>query len=339
MSALTAATLFALVLLSFAQPNCFSDPSDPSCASFEYPEDVAGENLDMLCMMMSNMVGCTLRRHCDSGAIPSMSPRCTPFSLLTDICRNDPGMAGMGGCSDYRNICGTNSTVEQCTTETGTTAVLSTADATASARQACTMHECSDCSQTSCPDPLKSLSDVCQIMPMSSCSGLQSMCAANSGNLGTLCSSALEASEAIPMMRMFFHYGFTEYVLFEDYVPQNESEYVGAWFFVFFMGVFSAYLKVVRARTRDSFTLGKDVACVNPQETVPSEELNPIHTSVDNNASDFCMKFPNRVNNTDSPFVHIMSILSIFPKKTLSFVQTTMITGLAAIILTLDYFL
>ena len=52
----------------------------------------------------------------------------------------------------------------------------------------------------------------------------------------------------IPEMRMYFHVGYVDYVLFKQWVPTNQGYYFGTWIVVVIMGIIYEFLKSVRAK-------------------------------------------------------------------------------------------
>jgi copper transporter 1 len=74
-------------------------------------------------------------------------------------------------------------------------------------------------------DLLGTYSYLCKQMPgMSQCKEYKSMCSSNPSIAG--CSQVDEGGSLDPpIMKMFFHSGFADYVLFESWVPRNALQY------------------------------------------------------------------------------------------------------------------
>jgi hypothetical protein len=106
------ALLALLVASSRAATSCIDDPTQASCASYQY--DGAAEDIKTNCFMMPWMIGCGVNSMCKNGSIPDSSPYCQPFSILATSCVDD-GMADMGGCMNYTKLCSSGSVVKQCT--------------------------------------------------------------------------------------------------------------------------------------------------------------------------------------------------------------------------------
>jgi hypothetical protein len=160
----------------------------------EYPASNSTADVQKLCNMMPNMIGCSVYKQCEAGKITGKY--CDSFSILGDICHSDTGMGGMMPCKNYNSICGTDI---QCTTAAPIPKIVTTSETTKSIVNMCQempMTGCSDCSSTSnCPDPLSTISSLCQAMSMSDCASWQSMCDAvvadgESAHFVSVCGSA-----------------------------------------------------------------------------------------------------------------------------------------------------
>ena len=164
---------------SQAAGDCLQDPSAADCAGYLYAS--AAHDVSSLCDSMPGMVGCELRAACGA----ETGGYCQPFSLLADICARD-GMGGMGGCKNYKTLCGPHSQVGECASAAPIPHFVSTHTAHRSVAQMCssmpTMSGCSACTNATCPAPLRSLSKVCKAMPkMHMCMPIEQMCADLSG--------------------------------------------------------------------------------------------------------------------------------------------------------------
>lgn len=107
-------------------PACASDPTDPQCEAYVYPDGRALADAKLNCDMMPFMVGCNILEACENGDLDSDSEYCHPFSILATTCV-DPGMSGMGGCVVYTPLCLTRgSVVAQCDQQRGVPRLVST---------------------------------------------------------------------------------------------------------------------------------------------------------------------------------------------------------------------
>jgi hypothetical protein len=64
---------------------------------------------------------------------------------------------------------------------------------------------------------------------MNQCLEFKQMCAGSSDSLAisSFCSLDPSSRRTPPSMKMFFHFGFSEYVLFQDWIPRDGLEYYG----------------------------------------------------------------------------------------------------------------
>lgn len=53
--------------------------------------------------------------------------------------------------------------------------------------------------------------------------------------------------DALPPMRMYFHTGIMDIILFREWVPRNQLGYFGSWVAIFFMEFFFEIFKALRA--------------------------------------------------------------------------------------------
>lgn len=235
------------------QINCVQTPSDPSCANYQYPNANSTADIAALCKSMPYMPVCTINDKCMS--LHSHDGLCDPFSILGDSCTHD--MPGMGGCKNFRSLCNTTagSVVQECknfqqidnlpTTMTLVSLIQSICDEMP-------MSACTSC-KTSKPidcDLLTTYTSLCMEMPtMSQCQAFNTMCADDSNlvssQLSTFCKLPVE--EQTPLMRMFFHTGFLEYVLFENWIPRTARQFAGYWFLVFFFAIIFECEKTLRS--------------------------------------------------------------------------------------------
>ncbi|KAG0365423.1 Ctr copper transporter family-domain-containing protein [Gamsiella multidivaricata] len=239
--------------------DCLTTPSDPSCVSFELPAATIQTDLDSLCTQMPYMPGCSLYKSCQAAS--KTDQWCTPFSVLADICAVD--MPNMGNCKNYVALCGTaaNQTSSAsrpavCSKAPMISSFPTTKNASALVIDICTEMDMAGCER--CPKPapgayaadcdtLGTYAILCKAMPdMNQCATWKSMCSASSDTASSLSFQSSEYCAAgvgspdmnPPAMRMYFHLGFSDYVLFEKWVPRNQSQYVGTWFALFFLTLF-----------------------------------------------------------------------------------------------------
>ena len=229
--------------------SCVATPWLPSCASYMYPN--ATSDVAALCMMMPRMSGCSVRRQCAASVRGAAGKPCADFSLLGDVCVE---MGGMDKCANYDKLCAANSTVAECSANPPIAHLPTTKNAEAGAKAICKMmpgmSACSQCGASSCDDPLLALGALCQSMPsMAGCktSGWEAMCAADDAGaaLPAYCGSAGGGDDP-PEMRMYFHTGLVDYVLWESAVPRTPAAYALACAAIVVAGVVAVMLRGAR---------------------------------------------------------------------------------------------
>jgi copper transporter 1 len=242
------ALLFAVATRSQGQELslCLQDPSKVECVNVVYPPSQSASDVAKLCDSMDFMSGCTIQRQCASRGL-QQGEYCESWSVLQDICLIDTNMSRMKECTGYNQLCGNaqyanrTSVVKQCVSSPRALPGLPTTDTTAKqVRSICaemSMSGCEKCAGTgdypNC-DLLLVYSDLCIQMPgMSQCSDWKQMCAAIPTS--RLCLQG--GSEAPPTMRMYFHLGISDYILFESWVPRSLGGFIGSCIAVFLFGV------------------------------------------------------------------------------------------------------
>lgn len=222
--------LGSALLLPLAASSCIDDPSAAACENYTYPAANARADLANLCTMMPRMPGCSLRRLCAAGKLHGAP--CVELSLLGDVC-TETDMPTMHACArGYNKLCApADSVVAECKSAPPLPELPTTKAAGDAALAECdempTMAACANCNKTACPDPLLSLSALCLAMPtMPPCdqSGWKAMCGASpDGSLPPLCGASGPPDE--PEMRMYFHVGYEDYLLFYSWVPRGAAGY------------------------------------------------------------------------------------------------------------------
>ncbi|KAG0053597.1 hypothetical protein BGZ83_000807 [Gryganskiella cystojenkinii] len=256
---LGALSLQHLSVASAQAVDCIKNPSDPSCASFELPATTVQTDLEKLCTEMPFMPGCSLLKSCQSAH--KTDQWCNPFSVLADICAVD--MPTMKGCYNYNSLCNGNSTKPAiCSKAPMIPSFPTTKNASVLVIDICTEMDMAGCER--CPKPapgayaascdtLGTYAILCKAMPeMSQCGTWKSMCAPSSSSMSfeqsEYCAAGVGSPEMNPpKMRMYFHTGFEDYVLFETWVPRSRGQYIGTWFALFFLTLF--YQTIATYRT------------------------------------------------------------------------------------------
>jgi len=190
--------------------------------------------------------------------------------VLQDICFYDAGMQAMSGCENIRALCSASSVVKQCQQNTPVPHIIQTMSTISQVLDACSqmnMNGCNLClSQNDCQDPLLAMSQVCQSMWMPQCSDWKMMCDSlpneQKNSMMAICGST-SSENATPLMRMYFHTGVLDYVLFESWVPRNKWQYFLTCIAILALGIFSTYLKVIKARTETTWRKGLIVSTLD----------------------------------------------------------------------------
>ncbi|KAI8927227.1 Ctr copper transporter family-domain-containing protein [Entophlyctis helioformis] len=245
--------------------SCASNPSQASCVDFELPPANVTAALESLCGSMSNMPGCSLRRSCQTS--PSLHSKwfCRDFSLLADICASD--MPRMKGCSTYTQMCRSDTVVRQCFTNPPLPFLPTTKRAKQLVNDICGEMDMAGCEKCAgggmCPG-FDVYGQLCLAMPgMSQCQEWKQLCHAepslpvcpqtdgegDGGNNG----DDRHAPRG-PTMKMFFHFGYRDYVLVESWVPQTAGSYAIACAFCFVLAVAYEALLALGAHLESQWT-------------------------------------------------------------------------------------
>lgn len=231
--------------------SCVDDPSSPPCAAYVYPN--ASSDLATACSSMATMPGCSVLQQCQSGGARGVA--CNNFSLLHRVCDQMPGMSA---CASFEKLCANGTVVSACASEPVALAQMPTAaQARSAALGVCAsmpkMEACATCTSGAaphCPDPLLSLSRLCTAMPaMASCAGWEAWCQlpGASDSLPAFCAGAPAPGGGGVPMRMYFHTGWRDYILFESWVPASLTAYLLACLGVVCAAVLSVALRGARS--------------------------------------------------------------------------------------------
>jgi len=227
--------------------DCVENPAQRECEGWKLGDSTIIEHVQNLCEMMPLMPGCKVKEMCDQGKAISSTPVCTPFSLWADIC--DLDMPRMSGCIDYVKLCKTKgSVVEQCLESPPMQALPTTGQVRNMVKSICDEMDMKGCDNN---DSFIAYATLCLTMPkMTQCSAFSAMCSWNP--LLSVCGSDDSSNDGIiskpPQMKMFFHFGYRDYILFESWVPETFLSFVVACFFCFFLALGYEYLLFVNYR-------------------------------------------------------------------------------------------
>eukprot|EP00802_Teleaulax_amphioxeia_P017358 Tamp_17512.p1 GENE.Tamp_17512~~Tamp_17512.p1 ORF type:complete len:415 (+),score=73.26 Tamp_17512:41-1246(+) len=244
--------------------HCFSDPRDASCVDggLRYGDGALRADVEMACTAVPWTPGCSLWRKCRSGL--ASGRYCGPWDLMAAVC-NDEAAAGVEGCRRYLLLCPASkeTAVKQCSEAAGVPNFVHTADAIAAMQRLCTdmpqMEWCSECTPSDdpakdCKDPLSSIASICLDHYMADCEPWYEMCKQLPEGLDVFCGTSGErpvddnSNVCYGQMKMYFHHGMNDFLLFDSWVPCSTGRYVGALFAILVTGIVTGFLKGVRAR-------------------------------------------------------------------------------------------
>jgi len=142
----------------------------------------------------------------------------------------------MHGCETYTSMCRDGSRVQQCQTE-----ILAIPPDTtlkqyiANMCNSMPMPACSQCGIVNCKS-LSVYSALCLSMPgMSQCQDWKNMCM-KIPDWSMICPPNIQ-DYVVPEMRMYFHTGFVDYILFKEWMPYDALTYAFSFIGVFLMAL------------------------------------------------------------------------------------------------------
>jgi len=192
---------------------------------------------------------------------------------MADVC-TDMTM-GVQGCVDYVDMCAAGSVVKECSEPSLKTVMPTYSEAKSLVNGICTSMSMSDCSKCSGPagascDYLDVYSSLCMAMPgMSQCAAWSKFCKAVPE--WPYCSNQ---ASGIPEMRMYFHTGFLDYVLFHGWVPRNGVQYAFTWIAIAIAGILLEAIKFVRAKLEKRWLeQGRHIFAINDESERSSDAL------------------------------------------------------------------
>jgi len=246
MDKIAAFHLLLFVVSSFGQlhnDTCIVQPSLQNCSNYKIPSAYTTQDVKNICQQDPTMPGCSVNTIC-AQSLFSTGKYCNNFSILKVLCNDESG--NMTGCEDYSSMCGSDSVVNECNTEAlplpSSTATVGLISSICSQMD---MVECSTCPSNNpynC-DLLVVYSNLClEMTDMTQCKAWSSIC--NLVPDWPIC--AQSSSNSVPQMRMYFHTGIVDYVLFKGWVPKTSGEYAGTWFAVCLMTIISECLKAIK---------------------------------------------------------------------------------------------
>lgn len=184
---------------------------------------------------------------------------------MVDIC--DDMWMGVKGCEYFSRMCRNETikpVVKQCKTPTLSHVLPKTAETKALVEDICKsmpMDGCEKCKSGDhhC-DYLEVYSHLClQMDDMKQCAKWKSLCEV----IPTWPICTNENPHSPPQMRMYFHFGIKDYVLFKNWVPKTSLQYFGTWVAIFAMGIFYDVIKLIRSRLEKRWEVGATYTPLN----------------------------------------------------------------------------
>lgn len=180
------------------------------------------------------------------------------MSILADICKAD-SMSSMKGCKNaYNSMCNQSSVIEMCTLYPALSHIPSTAVARNSVKGICTSHAMEPCSklETKPCDYLGILIELCIEMPeMAQCSIIEQICTDEElKKVKGVCPANREDAGLPPLMRMYFHWGMEDYVLWRSWVPRNKTQYFFSCLAIILCGIIYEAIITLRSYLEAKWT-------------------------------------------------------------------------------------
>eukprot|EP00210_Caulerpa_lentillifera_P008486 g8095.t1 len=228
---------------------CVRNPKKKGCESYVYPEESVLTDINTLCGTgrggMPWMPSCNIWQDCTKRQ--DHSSYCTPFRVLATICEDMPYM---GGCRNYDSLCQSGSQVQECTTQPPIPYAPTTKTTQEAIVKSCSVHTMPQCTQCprqgkDCPNPMKTMSEMCYSMPsMQFCQLHTSFCSGTHNYFKSFCH--LNSGDFLPPMRMYFHTGQRDIILFKDWIPESTTGYALSFLAIVVMGIIVQGMKFVR---------------------------------------------------------------------------------------------
>lgn len=214
--------------------NCLKNSESEECSNYKLSDSKANVSIDNLCKSMPNMSACIIRNSCKT-----TTEECSPFRILKSLCLDMPRMKE---CSTFNKLCKPDSQIKQCKQAK---LVLPTSKETESLISSiCSEMNMKGCECTNNKNcNLESYTYLCKQMPeMSQCADYNNICKAFP--LTSFCKGT-SITKSVPTMKMYFHSGINDYILFEFILPSSNFEYLLALIVCFSIALFYEYILVV----------------------------------------------------------------------------------------------
>jgi len=239
---------------------CVNNPQNPNCTDFYYPDSLSKGYTNEMCPKNTNpmkMSVCDLLLLCNSTGT-NVGIYCSWFSLYKEGCNEMP----MGYCTDLSDMC-TNTFVHQCNTsildlpnwslmqQNNTAMCKNMPGMTGCLCDSCSVLEQYGelCKEMGGGEGCEAWEIFCQKIPD------WSICTNTPGNV-------------IGEMKMYFHWGYSDYILFESWVPYSALTYGISVIAVFFIALLHEGYRVLKINVETRLKLK------SKYERIPSNSVN-----------------------------------------------------------------
>jgi len=238
--------LTIITCTSAQSSSCVNDPYPTNCSNYIYPYNTAKSAVTTMCSGgMKGMSVCSLVDICNV-TTENTGVYCGWFSLFMESCAEmGMGSGPTGSCMDLQSMCATNTSVIECGVPILN--LPSSPELTKNFTAMCnSMPGMTGCSCTGCT-PLEQYSQVCLEMngDMEQCYEWNIFCTKIPD--WTLCANS--PGNIIPLMKMYFHWGFYDYILFKGWIPYDGLTYGISILAIFILALLHEGFRVLKINT------------------------------------------------------------------------------------------
>ena len=192
----------------------------------------------------------------------------------------------MGGCTNYTALCApADSVVMQCDDFPPLPGLPTTAEVQGAISGICNSHNmegCDTCTIDPGCDLMAVYSSLCLVMPdMAECASWKTMCETVPSWTAWCPASDPTAGQA-PIMKMYFHTGIVDYVLFQGWVPRTNGQYIATLLAIIVIGIVLEGLRTLRHYCECRWAVlplltgGSSTASTVPKPGSPYQNLNDL---------------------------------------------------------------
>jgi len=234
---------FAALWTIHCQYPCVLHPMNITCEAFHYPDSSSEINTQSMCPTLSKMSVCDLIVSCNTSQNTGIY--CTWFSLYKEACIEMTAGQMMAQCNDFLSMCplNDNTLVHQC--NTSILQLPPYAEMQKNNSNMCkSMPGMDGCYCDSCTE-LQRYGELCKEMGGGEeCRGWEILCKKIPN--WSICTNG--PGDIIPEMKMFFHWGWYDYILFKGWIPYNQLTYAISFIAVFFIALLHEGYKALKEK-------------------------------------------------------------------------------------------